>query len=363
MIKKNTLKKRTYTSKKRYHKNITKRSIHKKKKNIKKMFGGMLSARDLALMKIGARDEVAARIWADEVAPSYGYGWTITSDLPKQIIHDSIKRNIFQSGFPDTINSLELTGRFFHGIKQRVITLMQILETNGIGSQHYLSEKGIIIPGILSSYKDFEKKWISFGIMHYTPTMNTYCENSIFFVNKDSRKALELKEGKMIGIQSHMIHEYYLETFLSLDELILCIDSRLAVKNISELESPFTEHKHWDPNKKKEVIRNILQFFRSEFSKLSSSMPTLPASSSGPGYDARLMKLYSKPSLSFVDDFSSEEEFKRSYIGNLLKLVNYIRHHLNPSDKSEITEITIYDFISLLLRYYNKDIQILKVDF
>ena len=200
--------------------------------------------------------------------------------------------------------------------------------------------------------------------MHCTPAMNTYCVNSIFFVNKDSRKALELNEGKKIGIHSHMFHEYYLETFLSLDELILCIDSNLAVKNISELESPFTEHTYWDPNKKKEVIRNILHFFRSEFIKLSSTMPTLPASGSGPGYDdARLMALYSKPDLlSFVDDFS-DEEFKRFYIGNLLKLVNYIRHHLNPSDRSEITEITIYDFISLLLRYYNKDIQILKVVF
>lgn len=148
MIKKNTLKKRTYTGKKRYHKNITKRSIHKKKKNIKKMFGGMLSARDLALMRIGARSEVAA---------TSGPDWAMTSDLPKQIIQDSIKKNIFQSGFPDTINSRELMGRFFHGIKQRVITLMQILETNGIGSQHYLSEKGKIIPGILSPYRDFEK--------------------------------------------------------------------------------------------------------------------------------------------------------------------------------------------------------------
>ena len=92
-------------------------------------------------------------------------------------------------------------------------------------------------------------------------------------------------------------------------------------------------------------------------------MPTLPASSSGPGHDARLMTLYSKQGLSFVDEFSREEEFKRFYIDNLLKLVNYIRQHLNPSDKSEITEITIYDFISLLLRYYNKDIQILKVVF
>jgi hypothetical protein len=195
--------------------------------------------------------------------------------------------------------------------------------------------------------------------------MNTYCANSIFFVNKDSRKALELKEGKNIGISSHMSREYYLENFLSLDELILCIDSNLADKNISELESPFTEHQYWDHNDKKKVIINILNFFMSEFSKLSrSTVPTLPSSSSGPGYNARLMRLYSNPGLSFADELSIDnEEFKRLYIDNLLKLANYIRHHLNPSDQSEITEITIYDFISLLLRYYNKDIQILKVDF
>ena len=68
MIKKRSLKKKLTQVKKRYHKNSTKRSIHKKKKNIKKMFGGthrvargygkrssQLSARVLALMKIGAK--------------------------------------------------------------------------------------------------------------------------------------------------------------------------------------------------------------------------------------------------------------------------------------------------------------------
>jgi hypothetical protein len=332
MIKKKTLKKRTYTSKKRYHKNITKRSIHKKKKNIKKMFGGMFSARDLALMRIGRGHEVSGE-------------WKYTSELPRQIIEEAVEINIFQSGIiPDTINSIDLKGHFFHGIKQRVITLMQILETNGIGSQHYLSEKGKIFPGILSTYNEHEKKWISFGIMHHTPAMETYCVNSIFFVNKNSRKALELQEGKKIGITSHMFHEYYLNDFLSLDELILCIDSRLAVKNISELDTPFTEQPYWFPGGKIEIIRKILQFFSSEFSKLSRPAPTL-----------------SEDQLTALGD--DNDDFKRFYIENLLRLVNYIRHHLNPSDKSEITEITIYDFISLLLRYYKKDIKILKVVF
>jgi len=236
---------------------------------------------------------------------------------------------------------------------------MQILESNGIGSQHYLLETGKIIPGILSLYNYNERNWISFGIMHYTPAMNTYCANSIFFVNKDSRKALELMEGKHIGISSHMCREYYLENFLSLDELILCIDSNLANKNISELEAPFTEHQYCEVNKKKEIIRNILRFFELQFRNLSRPVPTLPDSSSGPELDARM-----EPSSTKVDELSiNDEEFKRFYIVNLLKLANHIRHHLNPSDKSEITEITIYDFISLLLRYYRKDIQILKVVF
>ena len=70
MIKKRSLKKKLTQVKKRYHKNSTKRSIHKKKKNIKKMFGGtradatceryrgsQLSARELALMNIGVKIE------------------------------------------------------------------------------------------------------------------------------------------------------------------------------------------------------------------------------------------------------------------------------------------------------------------
>jgi hypothetical protein len=403
MNKKNTLKKRTYKSKKRCHKNMTKKSIHKKKKNIKKMFGGMFGASSNSSKsdKYWMKDPGVRRLWEyntlmkpptlapptlapPTLAPptldppplplrlytkphiSFGSAFPptmnmrcftgdsamsnmkveedYTSELPIEIIEESIKRNIFGKGIPDTINSRQLKGHFFHGIKQRVITLMQILEINGIGSQNYISRSGVITPGIMSTYRDNEKEWISFGIMHHSPSMNTYCVNSIFFVNKRPEKAMELNEGKNIGISSHMYFEYYLNNFLSLDGLILCIDSTLADKNISELKSPFDEHRYWFPGGKIEIIKKILTFFNSEFLKLSKDQ-----------------LIASEADLDMLAN--NEEEFKRFYISNLLRLVNYIRHHLTPSDKSEITEITIFDFISLLLRYYEKDIQILKVIF
>jgi hypothetical protein len=390
MNKKNTLKKRTYKSKKRYHKNMTKKSIHKKKKNIKKMFGGMFSASSNSSKSDNywRNDSDVRRLWEyntlmkpptlapprldPPLAPIYTMPYNPfgrefpptmnmqcatghlaminmeardwTSELPIQIIQESIKRNIFGEGIPDTINSQQLIGHFFHGIKQRVITLMQILEINGIGSQNYISRRRVITPGIMTNYRDNEKEWISFGIMHHTPSMTTYCVDSIFFVNKRPEEALELKDGRSIRISSHMYGEYYLNNFLSLDGLILCIDSKLADKNISELKSPFVEHRFWRTHGKIEIIKKILTFFNSEFLKLSKDQ-----------------LIVSEADLAMLA--TNEEEFKRFYISNLLRLVNYIRHHLTPSDKSEITEITIFDFISLLLRYYKKDIQILKVIF
>jgi hypothetical protein len=265
--------------------------------------------------------------------------------LPLEIIHDAIHLNIFEHGIPLEIDSLQLIGYFFHGIKQRVITLMQILQSDGIGSQNYISSKGLIVPGIKSFYETNEKNWISFGIMHHTLNMSTYCYNSIFFINKNPSKALELKEGRQIGIKSHMAHEYYLNNFLSLEHLILCIDSRLADKKILELESPFVEHKYFTEEKKLEIIENIQRFFVIKFRKLSREPEII--------LDLRPL-------------VSDEKKFEEFYIKNLLTLVKYIRASLESFAENEelnIYNITIYEFIILLIKYYKKDIKILKVIF
>ena len=115
-----------------------------------------------------------------------------STPLPLEIIHDAIRSNILEHVIPKEINSLQLRGYFFHGIKQRVITLLQILQTNGIGSQNYISSQGLV-PGIKSPYLEHEKNWISFGIMHHTPNMSTYCHNSIFFINRNPSKAFQLQ--------------------------------------------------------------------------------------------------------------------------------------------------------------------------
>jgi hypothetical protein len=268
-----------------------------------------------------------------------------STPLPLEIIQDAIRLNIFEHGIPLEIDSLQLRGYFFHGIKQRVITLMQILQSDEIGSQNYKSSKGLIVPGIKSFYETNEKNYISFGIMYHTLNMSTYCYNSIFFINKNPSKALELREGRQIGIKSHMAHEYYLKNFLSLEHLILCIDSRLAEKKISELQSPFVEHKYFTEDKKLEIIGNIQSFFVKEFCKLSREPEII--------LDLRPL-------------VSDEKIFKDFYIKNLLTLVKYMKASLNSILTGEdliIYDITIEQFIKLLRRYYKKDIKILKVIF
>ena len=268
-----------------------------------------------------------------------------STPLPLGIINDAIGSNIFEHVIPKEINSLQLRGYFFHGIKQRVITLMQILESNGIGSQNYISSQNLIVPGIKSLYLEIEKNWISFGIMHHTPNMSTYCHNSIFFINRNPSKALELRSGREIGIKSHMYNEYYLYDLLSLEHLILCIDSKLADKKISELQSPFVEHKYFTENKKLEIIRNIQRFFVTEFRKLSRESEII---------------------LDLSSLVSDEQIFKQFYIKNLLTLVKYIKVYLELAQESEdleIYNITIYEFLFLFTKYYEKDITILKVNF
>ena len=268
-----------------------------------------------------------------------------TTPLPINIIQEAIDRNTFSEGIPRKINSDQLRGHFFHGIKQRVITLMQILESNGIGSQNYISSQNLIVPGIKSSYLKIEKNWISFGIMHHAPNMSTYCHNSIFFINKYPSKALKLKSGRDIGIKSHMVNEYYLYDFINLENLILCIDTELANKKISELETPFVEHKYFTEDKKLEIIVNIQRFFVLEFQKLSRKIEIISDLSS------------------LVSD---EQIFKQFYIKNLLTLVKYIKVYLELAPESEdleIYNITIYEFLFLFTKYYEKDITILKVNF
>jgi len=269
-----------------------------------------------------------------------------STPMPYEIIQYAISLNIFADGIPSEIDSLKLKGHFFHGIKQRVITLMQILQSNGIGSQNYISDHSLIVPGIKSRYREHEKNWISFGFMHHTPNMSTYCHNSIFFINKNPNKALELKSGREIGIKSHMSDEYYFKDFISLENLILCIDFELANKKISELESPFVEHKYFTKEDKKNIIRLINNFFKVELGKLSIKQSDLN--------DDDLERL-----------ISNDEIFKQFYINNLLTLVKNIKVSLGSFNFEDLQsyDITIDQFIKLLGRYYKKDIEILKVIF
>lgn len=142
----------------------------------------------------------------------------------------------------------ELKGFCLHGIKDKIQVFMNILKTNNILPQKYLTDE----ISQLTVYREKEKSQISFTVFGQGKISHMYGSNGIVFMSSDIY---------LHKLRSNMPFEWFHLGKLPLDNLIIGVSKTFAFQNISSLACQDIVSVR---NNNEQIRQNIINFLHSE---------------------------------------------------------------------------------------------------
>lgn len=144
----------------------------------------------------------------------------------------------------------ELKGYCLHGIKDKIQVFINILKSNNILPQKYLTDE----ISQLTVYREEEKSQISFTVFDQDKISHIYGANGIVFLSADIY---------LHKLKSNMLFEWFYLDKLPLDNLIIGVSKTFASQNISSLSCQDIVSVR---NNNEQIRQNIINLLHSESS-------------------------------------------------------------------------------------------------
>jgi hypothetical protein len=185
-----------------------------------------------------------------------GFGNDYSTEIPFNLINSA--KNIFLENYQE-YNISELKGFLIHGIQKKIQVLMGILKHNKIFSQRNLPNNKISQLTIYNDYK--QESRISTSVIGIGCTYKVYGQKGISFI---SNKLQVYKS------HSHFPFEWFINEYISLDDLIITIDKDFALQDISSLVCDDILNKYRTNNE--EIRDEIIKFLQEESELLATEI-------------------------------------------------------------------------------------------
>jgi len=168
-----------------------------------------------------------------------------STPLPLELIKDAKDVNIVDN---TEYKVSELKGYCLHGIKDKIQVFINILKTNNILPQKYLTDE----ISQLTVYQEEEKSRISFTVFGQGKISHMYGANGIVFLSADIY---------LHKFRSNMPFEWFHLDKLPLDNLIIGVSKTFASQNISSLSCQDIVSIR---NNNEQIRQNIINLLHSE---------------------------------------------------------------------------------------------------